>query len=575
MNAKNRLSYLAFAIGLLLVVFIRFSYHKNNENNGYNATTWDALGYYIYLPSIFIYNDVSELKWFNSLDANYNLSGGTFYQATEIEEGKHVFKYLGGVAILQAPFFFIGHLYAQLSDYPPDGFSAPYQYAIIWGAIFWFLMGLWVLIKVLRCFFTDSVTAIVILLLVGASNLIQYVSIDGAMSHAFLFPMYSLLLWYTIKWHEKYQSKYVFFIGLIIGLSTISRPTELIMIFIPLLWGIHSKKDFIQKICFLFKDEKQILYAVFGGLIGILPQLIYWKVASGDWIYNVGSKWYFLNPWWRVLFGFEKGWFIYTPVAVFTVLGFFYMRGKTFQKAILFFSLLNIWIIISWSDWQYGASYSTRALTHSYPVFALPLAAFVTKIIHTRFRFLWMFLGAYLIATNLFQIWQYNAGVLHYRDMNRKYYSQIYWNSNPSPIQYSLLDSDRIYSENELKQSELIYRDSVLFMYKAFPLHEEYLLFDLYVNDIDFLINTLIIKANEKELNGFIIVREFASDSLLSEKKFRTRLPFYDLTEKGVYEHHFCISEYAQKLTVSLQFFETSELQNIFLSVSGYKKSPQ
>jgi hypothetical protein len=95
----------------------------------------------------------------------------------------------------------------------------------------------------------------------------------------------------------------------------------------------------------------------------------------------MGSKWYFLFPFFRVLFGFENGWFVYTPITILFVLGFFFIKEYPFRKAVIAFCLLNIWIIISWSDWKYRGTYSTRALVQSYPVFAFPLTAIITKIL--------------------------------------------------------------------------------------------------------------------------------------------------------------------------------------------------
>jgi len=61
----------------------------------------------------------------------------------------------------------------------------------------------------------------------------------------------------------------------------------------------------------------------------------------------------FLNPWFRVLFGPEKGWFLYTPISIMMLAGLFLIKKYPFQKSVITFCLLNIWIIIAWSDWRY------------------------------------------------------------------------------------------------------------------------------------------------------------------------------------------------------------------------------
>lgn len=402
----------ALVIVLLTFLAVRFSYFENNSKNGYNATSWDALGYYMYLPAELIYQDSKELAWFPAIDSAYHVSGGTFYQAIPLEGGTYTNKYLSGIAIMELPFFYAGHTLAYLTHSPQDGFSWPYQYAILFGAIFWAAIGFLFLSRVLLHFFNDRVSALTLILLGLASNLIQYVSVDGGMSHAYIFPLYALLLWFTIRWHETPRAAYALLIGLICGLAVISRPTELIMIFIPILWSTHTKESKAQKWQQVFKHKSHILLCISSGIIGILPQLLYWKYTTGSFIYAMGSKWFFLNPWFRVLFGPEKGWFLYTPVAILMVAGFFLMKDKAFRKPVLVFCLMNIWIIISWSDWKYGASYSTRALTHSYPVFALALASFVDFTFQKRKAVYLLAAAVLLIILNFYQLRIYNQGVL-------------------------------------------------------------------------------------------------------------------------------------------------------------------
>jgi len=411
-RTQNYLSILAVGVILTVFLFQRFAYFTNNDRNGYNATSWDALGYYLYLPSTFIYDDIKELKWFPEKDSIYQMSGGHFYQGIQLENGNYTFKYLSGVAIMETPFFFIGHQIAQWSNEPQDGFSWPYQYAILFGAIFWFSIGLLILRKVLLEYFDEWVTSITLLLLCLTSNLIQYVSVDGAMSHSFIFPLYAAMLWYTIKWHQNPKLKYAFLIGIISGIAVISRPTELIIMFIPLLWKFETTNETETKWQFLKNNKSQLVAVIGGGILGILPQLLYWKYTTGSLIFDVGSKWYFLNPWWRVLFGPEKGWFLYTPIALLMVAGFFFMKDRPFKRSVLTFCLLNIWIIISWSDWKYGASYSTRALTHSYPAFALALACIVEYLWNGRYKWWLPVLGVLLIWLNFAQLKTYNSGIL-------------------------------------------------------------------------------------------------------------------------------------------------------------------
>jgi hypothetical protein len=460
---KNLYSFIACCVISLVLLQYRISYSNFGSANTLRVTTWDALGYYMYLPSAFIYNDATELKWFPDIDKKYQVSGGWVYQANIYKKtNKYVFKYLGGVAIMEMPFFLAGHCIAKAFHYDADGFSPPYQYSLAFGVLLYCILSLFLLRSIFLRFFSDTATAITLLLVMLATNIIQYVAIDSAQSHAWIFPLYVLILYFTIKWHEKPTLFRACIIGYIIGLASISRPTEAIMLFIPLFWGTQTKESAKAKWALVKQNRNHIYYAILFVFLGVLPQLIYWQMATGFFIYDVGSKWAFLNPFFRVLFGWEKGWFIYTPVTIFFIVGMFYLKPYPFKKSVLWFCLLNIYIIISWFDWRYGGSYSTRALSQSYPVFALPLAAFVEYANSKKWKYLFYIVGLYLIGVNLFQIMQYNKTILHYDDMNRKYYGRIYLNPNPTPLDMSQLDStDYLSNESKYRMEIVAHADTV------------------------------------------------------------------------------------------------------------------
>jgi hypothetical protein len=520
-NMKNLFSFIAcLLIGFTLLTY-RLSYPGINNAEPMKLTTWDAYGYYLYLPSMLIYHDVKELKFKDSIEAKYQLSGGNFYQANIHEKtGNYAFKYLGGIAILQLPFFTIAHLYSLNSSiYPADGFSAPYQNAIGFGVVLYGILALFVLRRVLLKYYSDQVTTLTLLLTVLATNAIQYFSIDNAQSHAPIFFLYTIILWLSIKWHQKPSSILAFLAGYVIGLATISRPTEAIMVLIPILWNTHTKEAAKEKWALVRANLPMIYLAAFGGIIGILPQLIYWQYVTGFFIYDVGSAWRFLTPFFRVLFGFEKGWFIYTPVTIFFVIGLFFIKSYPFKKSLLWFCLLNIWIIISWSDWKYGGSYTTRALMQSYPVFALALGAFLQRYWLGSNRIIFAIISAYLIGVNLFQLQQYNTTTLHYYDMNRMYYSEIYLNPNPTPLQKSLLDNqDWIANEedfvecvilkNDTLQTYTLTKDSSNILYQSEPK----------LKGVDYLKINANIKTSPGMGGGYLICELHLGDQIKTNK---------------------------------------------------------
>lgn len=428
-------------IGIFLIQY-RVTHIETDPKAPLKVTDWDCLGYYMYLPGAFIYNDLTKLQWIPEIDQKYRMSGGNFYQASQLPNGNYAGKYFIGIAIMQIPFFLAAHAVAKSLGYPDDGFSPPYQWAVACAAIFWAMFGLFLLRRFLLYYFKDREIAISLLLITLATNFIQYAAVDSGLSHAYLFGLYPLILHLTKRWHEKPSPALAAFIGYVIGFATMCRPTEAVMLFIPLMWNTHSSEAAKTKWLAVKSNRSHLLLAVIGGLAGLAPQLIYWKYVTGAWIYDVGSAWDFLTPHFRVLFGWEKGWFIYTPITIFFIVGMFFIKPYQFRKSVLWFCLLNIYIIISWRDWKYGGSFSTRALVQSYPVFALPFTAFIQYANTKKWKWIFYIAGIYLVGVNIFQHHQYFKTILHYNDMNQQYYGSIYLNPTPTALDMSMLDNE-------------------------------------------------------------------------------------------------------------------------------------
>jgi len=451
-----------YAIGgiIAIAIFIRFVSIDFSKLDKYVITNFDGLGYYMYLPAIFIYQDITEYKWLDDIDDKYNVIGRNWkFQISKHESGNYVTSYLGGVSILQLPFFAVAHGYALITDYPADGFSPPYQLALSFGIVVYFGLILLLLRKILLRYYDDEAVAVTLVLLFLASNAIEYTAIEAGHSHGYVLMMYALIIWLSIKWHEQPTVRRALATGLVIGLATIMRPTELIIFLIPLLWNTHTKVDAKRKWELVKKHKSHVGFAVLGAFLAALPQITYWIYVTGSPIHTVGSKWYFLNPYFRVLFGWQKGWFIYTPVTIFFIAGLFFMKGKPFRKSVIWFCILNIWIVISWSVWRYGGSYSTRALVQSYPLFALGLAGFAAWVLSTKYRSLFYVLAIYLTAVNLFQIWQYRTGILRHDEMNRAYYQAVYLDKDPTPLDMSMLDGGQKFN---FEPDSTIYYENVL-----------------------------------------------------------------------------------------------------------------
>ena len=241
-SRRSPYSLLAILTLFLLMVQARLWAPYWDTHSMQGILTWDAMGYYIYLPARFIYHDLGHMAFASDIMREYSPSS-SFYQAFQVPgapDGQLVAKYTCGLAFLWMPFFFLGHWAAGELGYPQDGFSAPYQVAIAFGGLLYGLLGLGLLRRVLLGYFSDLVTTVVLVLLVLGSNYFQYAVFDAAMSHGVLFALYALLIWLTGRWHARPTRLRAAGIGLTLGVMVMVRPSEMVAAVIPLLWGVVS-----------------------------------------------------------------------------------------------------------------------------------------------------------------------------------------------------------------------------------------------------------------------------------------------------------------------------------------------
>lgn len=491
-------------IFVITVVLIASFFSKLNKlgKENYKLTTYDCLGYYAYLPAVVIYHDISTMKWYPPIEKQYQLQGGsTFYQFQNLPNGHVAGKYFVGTSILQAPFFMVSHLVAESCGYPADGFSFPYQLAVGIAALFYSILALIILGKILLRYFDEAIVCATLFSIFLATNALQYFGIEGGQVHVYAFFLMTLVIHFTIQLYEKWNWTSAMLLGIVIGLIVIVRPTEAVALFIPLFWNSNIK--WRERRVLFSQQRYKILLAITFSLAVVFIQLCYWKFVTDSWIHDVGSKWRFLTPHFRVLWGGEKGWWIYTPITIFCTIGLFKLKPQTFSKSVLIFSLLNIWIITAWEDWQYGGSYSCRALVQSLPIWAFAFASFLVYL-RKYFRF-FVVVIIYCIALNFFQIYQYGRTIIHYNKNNFAYYKEVYWQANPTAYAMSLLDGGLPIKE--------VKNETIVFERSNFEIQANHWIADLPLADS---VNTLLRKHRIK-------CRYFINDNAVWTSKFVTK----------------------------------------------------
>ncbi len=450
MQGKTIRNLVFLAIGL--IYGLSFLYYQRWHTNIIGGG--DSWGYNAYLPALFIHHDLDNLKSTFATRSEYH--GGFGHSgrnplgtdcAIHIGDGKQVIKYTSGVAILQSPFFGVGHLIAGLTGYPQDGYSFPYLFAVHLANLFYLFIGLWLLFQVLKVHFSNEVSLLVLAGVTLATNLYYFSVFSGPMAHSYLFALYGGLIYGTYHFYRQPGWKYAAMIGLSAGLITLIRPVEIICLFIPLLYGLGAKHSLKQRLSFFGAHYSYLLLAAALYILAGMPQLIYWKYVSGDWLfYSYGEEGFdFTNPKiWKGLTSFQNGWLIYTPIMWLGLLGIIRLfKQRDWLWPVLVFMPIHIYITYSWWCWNYINGFGSRPMVESHAMMAFPLGyALVWMFQRNWLRLLAYGLVLFFIGLNLFQTYQHKIGIMWSEEVNPTYYFSTFGKTELNMAEVTEFDSN-------------------------------------------------------------------------------------------------------------------------------------
>ena len=128
-----------------------FGYHnwtRSTDKGERGVIKWDVISYYGYLPATFIYGDVKLGFVYDREFVNDNK-----FWFSNLENGNRLIQTSMGLSILYSPFFFTAHLLAPIFGEVRDGFSAIYQFFLVLSALFYVMIGLIFLRRILLKYF--------------------------------------------------------------------------------------------------------------------------------------------------------------------------------------------------------------------------------------------------------------------------------------------------------------------------------------------------------------------------------------------------------------------------------------
>ncbi len=420
---KNKFDILFF--GFLISIILVFFILRPLNSPWHKFIAGDGFGYYSYLPAKFIYNDTDySFNWFNKVyKANYVYESfpnpeDNFLVAYE---NKKINKYYQGLSYIWLPFFGMAHLVAKWFNYPTDGFSQPYQLFIGFASIFYLIIGLFYLRKLIYKLFQNNLAANLSPIAIFYGTYLFYYSINlNSQSHIYSFVFFTLFKYHLLSFFEaETKIRYLILTVLFFVIAVCIRPLNgLIILIVP---AFMPTTFFKQP--FRLGKIKWFDGFLFSILIGALINqfMIMYIQTHSLFPYTYSNERFYFNQskFLEALFGYNIGLFTYVPLAFISLFG---IRYLSIQKKIILPFVLFL-IIFLYSSWWYWPI-TTRGIIDFYPILAIFLAALINQLSNKKKLLITLLVFMCLsIFYYLFKNMQKNNGILDQTIT----YKEVFW----------------------------------------------------------------------------------------------------------------------------------------------------
>jgi len=350
---------------ILLIYIGLFFGFKSPEKPWDRIINSDGKAYYAYLPAIFIHGDL-QYKFVEDYEWVYYPHNKAAFKEFRMKAGNGVVnKTYPGMAVVWTPFFLAAHFIAYLELFPRDGYSAPYQYMIALASLFFLWLGIKTLMKLLMKFgasaknaaFISAVTAL-------GTNLVYFTITEGSMTHVYSFALITSFLLSVYNFTHTEKTKWFGISMFVLALIILIRPTNaLVLLMVPFVIGNRERLN--ATIAKLRAAKSSAIKGIIIFLLLMFIPFLLWKLQCGKWIvYSYGNEGFdFLNPYFASILGsYNRGWFVYTPVAFVSMFGFIGLYRKSWFHALvlLIFLVIFTYVASSWWVWYYASKCGQR-----------------------------------------------------------------------------------------------------------------------------------------------------------------------------------------------------------------------
>lgn len=407
---------------LILLAAMYLSFHQQIKNEKWKIIIRsDGLGYYSYLPAIFIYHDYNFF-FIKEMEREYNSDHYTTSGFLSETPAGMINKYYIGVGILWLPFFLIAHFLSMILGYETDGFSQLYQLSVLVAANFYLWLGCKYIRKLIGTYpVSREITALILVLIVFGTNLFHYATYDAWASHVYSFSIISIFIYYARLIYGINSKNYIYLLAFLFSLIILLRPTNAVVLLVVPFFAenFESFRDLVKK-------YKWTIFKCFFLVVGILSiqLIVYYLEVEEFFVWSYGHETFnFKDPEiFNVLFSYRKGLFIYVPLCFLALGGFIYLfKQNKFQFGVLLLLLiLSTYIISSWECWWYGCSLGQRVFIDYYGLLALLLTFLFLMAKNYFLKSFFFIMSPLFLIYSLILSYQYQYYIIHWEKMNKE-----------------------------------------------------------------------------------------------------------------------------------------------------------
>ncbi len=304
-------------------------------------------------------------------------------------------QYAFGAPILWSPFFAAGHAWVLGvngfgGNYTADGYTFPYQRAIGLATLLYGFLGLVLIYRVLRAYFSRAVSALATLGLCATSFLIWYLTAENSMVHGVSMFATTLFLFLWHRFRSALTMGRWIALGAAAGLMAMVRWQDGVFAVLPVAdmawtsWAAGRAEAAALQVRRIARS-----LAAFGVafIAAFSPQLIFWRAVFGS-ATHVPAREHGFDPGLippfltDVLFSSNHGLLSWTPVVSLSLIGLALFTRRHLRVGLVLAGgfLGQLWVNGAVEIWWGGVGFGARRFANAALVFAVGLAALIAAL---------------------------------------------------------------------------------------------------------------------------------------------------------------------------------------------------